>query len=422
LPESVREQTQCRVCNSERLETYLDLGVQPLANAFRKPDDTSPEMTAPLQLARCLDCGLSQLHHVVSPEVLYRNYLYESGHSEGWKQHCAELADEIKELLSICPRNVGPLVCDIACNDGVLLRCCHEQGLYGYGVEPARNLSTGAIPVVREFWTHALAKQMVEFPGKSVIIVAQNVLGHVDDVLDFLRGIATALMPNGMAIIECPHIHPLLTAGAFDTVYHEHLSYWSLGPLMQATQRAGLRVVNVQMFPNLHGGTCRYYLRHAEGYPVADHYPPDVIPERVQQMLDWEDRTLTPGSYADFGRVVKHTLERLNWILCKEHGVTAYGASAKSTVLLNALAPAARQRVNFIFDDTPQKQGLLTPGSGIEICAPPEDFSAIDSLLITAPNWATQIKEKVEARGFTGQYILPWYGVTVEDACPVSSS
>lgn len=408
----VREHTPCRVCGSAQMETYLDLGVQPLANAFRKPDDMSPELTAPLVLARCLDCGLSQLKHVVDRDVLYRHYLYESGHSEGWKRHCAELAAEIA---TIAP---GGLVCDIACNDGVLLRECGERGLRGIGVDPAQNLASGDIPVVREYWDSKLASSPAI--GAQDVIVAQNVLGHVDDVIDFLQAISIVLKQDGMAILECPHVIPLLENGAFDTVYHEHLSYWSLLPLKHAAERAGLAVVDVKMFPEIHGGTCRYYVCHSEQADIRRTNFSSMLP-----LLKQEEEALTPCAYADFGRVVKHTLGRLSRVL-KEHApVYAYGASAKSTVLLNALKAHDPEwcscNITAVFDDTPGKQGMWTPGVGLPILAPFDDMSQVGALLITAPNWKDQILEKARARGFNGTVILPWHGVTVEAACPVLS-
>lgn len=405
----VREHTHCRVCGSQHLETYLDLGVQPLANAFRKPEDTSPELTAPLVLARCLDCGLSQLRHVVDRDVLYRHYLYESGHSEGWKLHCADLAAEVRQLTS-----GDDIVCDVACNDATFLKMCHGMDIPCYGVEPALNLNTGMIPVIRDYWSSTLASNLARYPGRPNVIVAQNVLGHVDEPMDFLRGIAEALAEGGVAIIECPHIIPLLENGAFDTIYHEHLSYWSLKPLVSAARQAGLAVIDVKMFPELHGGTCRYYLSHALGLPSS---------KDVQSMREQEAATLTPGAYTDFGRIVKHTLGRLSRVLKEYAPVYAYGASAKSTVLLNALKAADPEwcscNITAVFDDTPGKQGMWTPGLGLPILAPFDNMSQVGALLITAQNWKDQILEKARARGFNGTVITPWLGVQVEAACPV---
>lgn len=402
----VREHTHCRVCQSARLETYLDLGVQPLANAFRKPEDPTPELTAPLVLARCLDCGLSQLKHVVDRDVLYRHYLYASGHSAGWWQHCRDLADEIAALQR------DAVVCDIAANDGTFLKICRNRGLSGYGVDPALDINSGSVPMIRDYWHLGLAVECRFFPGPVDVVVAQNVLGHVDDVQDFLSGIATVLKESGVAIIECPHLIPLLENGAFDTVYHEHLSYWSLSPLITAAGLAGLAVFDVKMFPDLHGGTCRYYLSHDLGLPCS---------ENVWALREREAATLTPGAYADFGRIVKHTLGRLSRVLREHAPIYAYGASAKSTVLLNALKAADPEwcscNITAVFDDTPGKQGMWTPGLGLPILAPFDDMSQVGALLITAENWAPQILEKVRARGFTGTVIRPWHGVTVEAAC-----
>lgn len=408
----VREHTHCRVCQSERLETYLDLGVQPLANAFRASDDPATEIRAPLVLARCLDCGLSQLRHVVDRDILYRNYLYESGHSAGWREHCEALAGEIAQNR---PR---AMVCDIACNDGTLLDTCQRNGLGTIGVDPAQNLSPTLSPRLIGYWGTEFVSKYFAAPVFDVI-VAQNVIGHVDDVGDFLRATKAALKPDGVAIIECPHVIPLLEATAFDTVYHEHLSYWSLESLWVAASYAGLQVIYVTPLPNMHGGSFRYYLTH------EDVPPAPACEERLEQMLKWERRVLTETAYSDFGREVKYTLGRLARVLNESAPVIAYGASAKSTVLLNALAQQVPEwcpcTITTVFDETPGKVGLTTPGLGLPITAPPADMSGIPTLLITAPNWKDSILATATARGFTGTVITPWHGVQTEAACPASS-
>lgn len=410
--QAVREHTHCRACGHDQLDVYLDLGRQPLANAFRQRHAmTDEEFRAPLHLARCLVCGLSQLKHVVDPDLLYRNYHYASGHAAGWREHCAVLAEEIRAV-------AGPhkLVYDLACNDGVLLRECQAVGLRVVGVDPALNLRTGPVPVIREFWTEDLAKRCADWPGEPDVIVAQNVIGHVDQVLDFLKGIAWALRMGGTAIIECPHILPLLTQGAFDTIYHEHLTYWSLGALQRVAAKANLTVTRVSRFPDLHGGTVRYYLRHA-GLSSTQ------VDASVDGLLA-DETELSPARYEAFAGYVHATTAKLRDLLF-EYGtgqtMYAYGASAKSTVLLNAtdperfLAPAS---IRAIFDETPHKQGTFAPGTGIAVVPPPDDFSDISALLITAPNWATELKAKAIARGFRGTFITPWAGVTVETAEP----
>lgn len=411
----IRDHTHCRACGEMGLVVYLDLGEQPLANAFLTKEQLSePEFTAPLSIARCPRCGLSQLTRVVDPEYIFRDYAYASGHAQGWRDHCAGLAIEIRHLFnkaSTSPR-ISPLICDIACNDGTFLQVCEGHGLRGYGVDPALNLDTGTIPVIRDFWSTDLAMKCATYPGRPDVIVAQNVLGHVDDVHDFLTGIAIALAPGGVAIIECPHIHALLMAGAFDTIYHEHLSYWSLTALMAAAFRADLRIVQAQMFPAIHGGTCRYYLRHAREYENGR-------PDGIRQMLDWERRTLTPWLYQSFADRVALDMAKLGSLLRQGDWkkTFAFGASAKSTVLLNTLKahglePA--ERICGIFDDTPAKQGKFTPGVHLPVLPVPADMSHIDTLLIGAANWAAELQAKAEMRGFGGRYIIPWHSVTVE--------
>ncbi len=371
----------CRACGADNLEPYLDLGAQPLANAYRDPNDKSPETSYPLEVLLCPVCGLSQLSIVVPPEILYKDYAYASGASEGWKRHCQELAQDVLQ-----GREGAQFIIDIGSNDGTLLDAFH--GHRTLGVDP-----TSAPPDLAAYWTASLGAQF-----QADIVTATNVFGHVADPLDFLKGVQAALKPDGLCIIECPHIIPLLERTAFDTIYHEHVSYWALGPLELIATAAGLTVTDV-VAQEVHGGTMRYYLRHrgSESRP------------RVRWLLKAErEFGLTHiAAYEDFARRVQQVRARLAQLLNLTAGKTlwAYGASAKGNTLLNSL----RKRVKLpaaIVDDTPLKQGKLTPGTRIPI-VPPQDLSAIDVVLLLAWNWASEIRQRARAAGFRGRFLCP---------------
>lgn len=379
--------TACRVCDHSPLLEYLDLGTQPLANAFLKPDDTSPEFTAPLTIALCPECGLSQLTEVVSPDRLYQNYVYCSGVSESWREHCSRLAQEYTR------EHVGErFVIDIGANDGTMLDAFDRIGHRVLGVDPAA-MPTG-LPILPLYWNEAVGQHVADRHGKADCIIATNVLGHVDDVRGFLRGIAAALDPYGIAIIEAPHIMPLLYLNAFDTIYHEHLSYWSLGPLQRAVQSAGLAVFDVKPQP-IHGGTMRYYLCHAKLAHLTDNLAGLWKREQVSGL-----KTLEP--YEDFGTRVRAVKPKLQEAFARE-GLHGWGASAKGNVLLNYI----EANLPVIYDEAPTKQGLQTPGRHIPVKPLPADLSEVSCLALLSWNWARELKVKAKARGFTGEYLTP---------------
>lgn len=369
----------CRACDGADLVSVLDLGNQPLANRFVSEGQLEwQEPDYPLHMVRCTACGLCQLTHVVDPEVLYRDYAYESGHSPGWHDHCRGLAAEI------AARYAKGSVLDIAANDGTLLGHCAVRGLRVLGVDPAGNINAGNVPVVKTFWPTDLGQQFD-------VIVAQNVFGHVDDARGFLQGIARALQRDGLAIIECPSLYQMIWHGRWDTIYHEHLSYWNAGALIELAADEGLAVTQVIGFPDLHGGTNRYYLRH-NGVLAGDGV-----------------RRLTEEHFGQFAIRAYGDIKRWNAYLQNPQGrgLGAYGASAKLNTFLNALPD--RPKIVGIFDDNPRKHRLYTPGWHIPVLRPAETVMlACDELLIGAPNWRTEILAKAESLGFKGEVTSLW--------------
>ncbi|OLD93166.1 MAG: hypothetical protein AUI36_46915, partial [Cyanobacteria bacterium 13_1_40CM_2_61_4] len=377
--------TSCRICDNPTLFEYLDLGEQPLANAFLHREDVElPEFTAPLRIQLCERCGLSQLTHTVAPERMYSHYLYCSGVSNGWREHCVRLAQEYTK------EHGAGFVLEIAANDGTLLSAFKALGCRVLGIEPAQNiLQPTGVPMLPVYWDSAIAQKVAIANGKADLIVATNVLGHVDNVLDFLDGIRQALDRWGIVIIECPHIMPLLYLNAFDTIYHEHLSYWSLRPLQKAATQAGLSVFDCKPQP-IHGGTMRYYLCHLKNAYLTDNL--------VGLWKREDDQGLrTPEPYREFGAAVRNVRPKLVEAL-KRADLWGFGASAKGNTLLNY----AGARLHGIFDDSPTKQGLFTPGTHIPVQALPDDLSTIAALALLSWNWGAELKQKARERGFKG--------------------
>lgn len=379
-----REHTTCRVCNHSLGAPYLDLGEQPLANALRDPEDTTPEFKVPLAVACCPDCGLSQLTVVVDPEVLYTGYRFRSGESELWKHHCNELAGRCTyEALG------GPglgVVLDIACNDGTLLNAFEGYGWQTIGVDPAPTDDR----CLKGFWDEVMAGRVLDLYGPVDLVIAQNVLGHVDDPVSFLKAAESVLKPNGKIVVEVPDLTEMVRTCSFDTIYHEHLSYWNAATMSVAVEAAGLNIQGIEWL-NVHGGSMRFWLGTTNGLSLQD---PDLqrFSRRVLFILHDTARLLTS---------------------LKDKRVWAYGASAKGAVMLNALPFCPVPWT--VLDDCEAKQGYDMPGLGIPILKPPESLTDVDVIWVLSWNNAASLKAKARERGFTGKFLLTQPTVRLED-------
>lgn len=396
---SLRPHTHCRVCKTALPAPYLSLGEQPFANALRGPHDLTPETTAPLEVARCSVCNLSQLTVVIDPAVLYADYPFRSGASATWKTHCEALAEQC---------GTPGRVLDIACNDGALLDVFRAKGWKCAGVDPSpvRPSVDPSLLVLPGYWNTQTADDVLRFCQTPFdIITAQNVLGHVNDPIDFLKACAMVLAPDGQLIIEVPHVGEMIERMAFDTIYHEHLSYWSLAPLDDAAAQAGLVVLDVEPL-DTHGGSRRYWLGKS-GIP-SDR----VIDEHLADMWLWNRET-----YPNFALDVIEHLALVNAMLdsWSDQRVWAWGASAKGAVLLNALkAHGNTVWPEWVVDCTPAKQGKRMPGLGMLI-RPPSDLSSVDILWCLSWNNADEIERQAKGLGFTGTFFCGNSAGTVVD-------
>src|SRR5262245_34443977 len=258
----LKTNSACRACESRRLQRVLDLGKMPLANSFLREEDLEkPEPSFPLDVYSCEDCGLLQLVHVVSPEVLFRDYIYVSTTSDTLQKHFASLAREIKDRYRLGPSS---LVVEVASNDGLLLKKFRDIGVRGVGVEPAVNIAAMAredgLEVVNEFFNQETASKILADFGPADVLLGNNVLAHVNDLADFLRGVELVLRPSGGISFEVPYVRDLIEHKEYDTIYHEHLSYFSVAVLAKLFQRFGLFVYDVERVP-IHGGSIRVHAR-----------------------------------------------------------------------------------------------------------------------------------------------------------------
>jgi C-methyltransferase C-terminal domain/Putative zinc binding domain/Methyltransferase domain len=402
-----RRRDTCRVCGGEELVPFLDLGLMPLVNRYLNPAAAiQDEPRFPLEIRFCRSCSLSQLSVVVDPKILYSEYDYHSSVSRTFQHHCGEMAASLKCDLSLASRD---LVVEIASNDGCLVSKFQKLGCKVLGVEPAANLARLANdagnPTLQEFWSQAVADRIRKEHGPARLVVATNVVAHVDDLHGFIRAVAFLIQPAGAFVFEVPYMVNFMNRAEFDTAYHEHLSYFLLRPLKRALEENGLALVNAQEF-EIHGGSIRVTARPAESGAV----PSDT----VQRLLGWEEELglHEEASYLRFASHVAMLKEELTTFVhaLKARGkkLAAYGASAKGNVLLNYCG-IGKDMLEYVVDDTPAKQGKLYPGNHLPIVSRDRlNASPPDYLLLLAWNFVDEmVQNTAEYRARGGRYIVP---------------
>jgi len=403
--------TECRGCGEAGLETVLDLGSMPLANALVAADELDePEDRFPLALAFCSECRLAQITEPVSPDVLFRDYAYFSSVSDAMVEHARRLVDEVIPRVGL---DEASLVVELASNDGYLLQHYVARGIPVLGIEPARNIAEVAVargvPTIAEFFGADIAEQLARSGRLADIVHAHNVLAHVPDVHGFVAGIAKILKPTGLAVIETPYVRDLVDRLEFDTIYHEHVYYYSLSSLARLFGQHGLAIVDVERIA-IHGGSLRVYAA-----PEGSRSP-DLV---VAQLLDEEESGgVTQREYfVGFGQRVQALGEQLRDVLAgfrrRGDSVAGYGAAAKGAVLLNAFGIGA-DTLDFVADRSPHKQGYYMPGVHIPIVPAERLVEAMpEATLLLAWNFADEIlaqQQPYRERG--GRFILP--GPTVK--------
>jgi hypothetical protein len=380
----------------------LDLGLQPLANSFIKPDDLGkPEPRYPLELARCSVCGHVQLSVTVPPEIMFRNYLYVSGTSDTIPAHFAAYAKDVAERF--VPK--GGLVVEIGSNDGTLLRAFDRGSVRVLGVEPARNIAAMAnvagIPTLDEFFDEAIAGDIAAKHGRASAIIGNNVVAHIDDLHGLMNGVTTLLDNRGVFVAEFPYLVDLLEKTAYDTIYHEHLSYFSVRSVDDLASRHALRLIDVRRV-GVHGGSIRVFITR-EGEPSAE----------VGNLLALEKKSglragRPVGSFVEAVQRQREDLVRVLGEIRSSRHIAGYGAPAKGNTLLN-YCQIDSSVLDFIVDRSPLKHGLLTPGTHIPV-EPPERLGAseIRDTLLLAWNFADEIlRQQKDYRSRGGRFVIP---------------
>lgn len=401
-------QPLCRSCNAALSIVFADLGLTPFANAFVPGDQaSSSERFYPLKCFVCDVCKLVQLQDFETPEAhFHANYAYFSSFSDSWLKHARKFADVAATRFNL---STTSYVVEIGSNDGYLLRYFVEKSIPCLGVDPAANCAMAArtkygVETEVAFFGSDTAKRLATNGKAADLVIANNVLAHVPNLNDFVAGIKILLKPTGTATIEFPHLLELIVNNQFDTIYHEHYSYFSLIALKPLLARHGLAVVDVERL-STHGGSLRLYVRHIG----------NVQESSAVNAIDAEEHAANlnqTSAYVEFDRKVAATKRALLKLLIglKENGkrIAAYGAAAKGNTLLN-FCGIGTDFIDFAADRSPHKQGTLLPGTHIPVRSP-------DAIIVEKPDYVLILPWNIERevveqlatiRTWGGQFIVP---------------
>ena len=388
--------TRCRICDYGLPKPFFSLGRQTLANnLLHEPGEGATEV--PLEIVRCESCGLVQLSVVVDPRVLFDDYLYTPSQNKSFHDHFEKLAIDVSVMY---PNRTSGLWVDIGSNDGLLLGKAQDLGWMVTGIEPAERLAQQArengIPTYCGYWGEAAASTL-----RATVISATNVFAHVDDLHTFVRLVKRSLVKDGVFIIEVPYLANMIHDGTFDLIYHEHLSYFSLKPLVRLFEQYDMYIAAVEQV-KIHGGSIRLFVHHSPSSVVAS------LPSH------WADPPLPFDKFIDrAGRTKRKFIGAVH----NYKYVIGYGAPAKATVLINYCG-LTNDDIRYIVDDNPLKQGKYLPGSNIPVISTEvqrifEGRTEPDAVVIFPWNIANDIEPKVKQYFPGADIIIPMPDVEV---------
>ena len=397
---------KCRSCGQGASQLVLDLGLQPLANNLLRPEDLSkPEPKFPLRLLVCTGCWLMQIADLIPPVELFTEYLYFSSFSDTMLRHVRDAAERYHQEFALGPES---LVLEAASNDGYFLQNFQRLRIPCLGIEPAANIAKVArqkgIETLEAFFDLGLARRLAAQGRLADLILGNNVFAHAPETNDFVAGLKTVLKSEGRIVLEFPCGTDMLDKCEFDTIYHEHVFYFTLTPLIPLVRRHGLEVFHVERIP-IHGGSIRVFLGHSGVRPVRDSVEGLLAEETAKGVA-------TPDYYANFAHKVAEIKRSLTELLAglkgRGHTLAAYGASAKGSTLLNYCGVGG-ETLKFVADRSTHKHGRLTPGTHVPVVPTAELLKRQpDYTLLLTWNFAEEILEQQRAyREAGGRFIIP---------------
>jgi len=405
IPARVAGATACRHCGTSLALTMVDLGKSPLCQTVLTTDQLEQgEAFYPLHVRVCEHCWLAQIPELVPPDEIFTEYAYFSGYSDSWVEHARRYVDEMTVRLAL---DESSFVVELASNDGYLLQHFLPKRIPVLGVEPAQNVAEAAVargvPTLIEFFGEELGRRLAADRGPADLVLGNNVLAQVPDVNDFAAGVKALLAPGGTATFEFPHLAMLLAHLEYDTIYHEHFSYFSLHSIRSIFAAKRLALVDVQELPT-HGGSLRVFLQHEEAGTAASSAVGDVLAREDEQGLR------DPETYRLFAEGVRESkralLELLIHLRRAGKRVVGYGAPGKGNTLLNYCG-IRTDLLDYTVDRNPYKQGKHTPGTHIPIHHP--DLiteTRPDAILVLPWNLVDEISEQLEYTASWGAELI----------------
>ena len=401
--------TQCRFCGSHLQRTFVDLGMSPLCETYPSATDLNRgEMYYPLHVYVCEECWLVQLEEYESPENIFNNYAYFSSYSDSWLKHAENYCEKVTQRFGLTGQN---LVVEVASNDGYLLQYFVRRGLPVLGIEPAANVAKVAVeqrsvPTLVQFFGAELAEKLAAEGHRADLIVGNNVLAQVPDLNDFVEGLRILLKPEGVLTLEFPHLLKLIKLNEFDTIYHEHFSYFSFLSSVKIMEAHGLKVFDVEELKS-HGGSLRVYACLAE---ARTHQ----VEPNIDRLISAEEKAglASAEGYKSFARQVKETKFALvDFLLtAAQQGkrVAGYGAPGKSATLLHYCG-IGKDLIEYTVDRSPYKQGRLLPGTHIPIYHPDRIRETRPDYVVILPwNLKDEIMRQLKfIRDWGGRFVVP---------------
>ncbi len=398
----------CRYCDGPLPGPFLELGSQPLANnLISKEELGSKPFQCPLSLVFCPKCFLVQLSHVVPPEKMFSHYLYVSSTTKTFRDHFADYAKTLRETLS--KSIASPLAVDIGSNDGLLVSCYMKEGFRSLGIDPAKNLALEAnsrgFKTLNRFFDESCVDEILRTEGQAHVISGNNVFAHIDDIQGVCRNVSKLLAPDGIFVIEFPYLVTMLDTLVFDMIYHEHLSYIGILPLLYLAKRFEFEIFDVQKVSS-HGGSLRVFIQKRGG-PYKKQAIVDDLAH--QEKARGCDRLPVYHKFAEEVLLVKKNfLNVIRDLKTCGKSIVGYGAPAKASTILNFYGLKFRD-IDYIVDDNPLKQNLFVPGADIPIRPSSTLMNApADYVIIFAWNFAKEILSKIGSLQDRGsQFLIP---------------
>ena len=397
----------CRFCSSNLNKIFVDLGKSPLANSYLKENDFDKEKIYPLCTFLCKNCFLVQLEELETPENIFSEYAYFSSFSTSWLKHAKNYVDMIIPRLLL---DENSLVIEIASNDGYLLQNFTDKNIDVIGIEPAQNVAKVAIekniPTITKFFNSQLSRDLVNNGKMADLIIGNNVFAHVPCLNDFIDGLKILLNPNGVITLEFPHLLQLMQHNQFDTIYHEHFSYFSLLTVQKIFDKHNLKIFDVDEI-STHGGSLRLYVTHKDNNQI-------IISKNILSVLKKEkkfglDKISTYDEFSKHINKIYFDLQNfIKTVKNESKSIICYGAPAKGNTLLNYCNISSDQ-IDYTVDKNPHKQNLFLPGTHIPIYSPEKiKETKPDYVLILPWNLKDEIMNEIEyIREWGGKFVIP---------------